>query len=806
VTTRANRHSAQSEAFQAAISFHQQGRLPEAERLYRAVLKADPQHFGSLHHLGVVRAQQGRLDDAIRLMRRALSRNPHSVEALSDLGVALETAKRYTDAIACYEKVLALNPDYAVASFNLGNVLQALGRNAEAITCYEKALALKPDDAETHSNLGKSLHELHRSEEAVAHFEKALSVRPRYAEARYNLGNALKALGRHEAAIAQFEDALVVRPNYFEAHNNLGIVLMEQRRLADAVVRFEKALAIKPDYAEAHNNLGNALQALHRPEEAIVSYERALAVNPDYVDALNNIGTALKVVGQYERAVASLEKATALQPDNDEMHDNLGMALYSLGRLDGAIASYRRAGELNPLRGHARSSYVMLNRQICDWSDFSGDERSLVEALDLEAAEVSPFVTLVTLDDPALQLKCARRCCEAFKSERSSPVWDGTVYSHSKLRIGYVSSNFRTHATAMLIAELIEKHDRGRFEIYGFSFGPDDGSPMRRRLVQSFDQFLDVRHISDLDLARRIRALEIDIVVDLKGHTQDNRAAVFAYRPSPIQVAHVGYPGTTGADYIDYIVVDPFVVPLDQQPHFAEKLVHLPDCYQPNDRKRQIAERTPTRAECGLPEQSFVFVSFNNIYKITPQVFDHWMRLLRSISGSVLWLLGDNKWAMANLRMEAEARGITPDRLVFAPRMPPAEHLARHRLGDLFLDTLPCNAHTTASDALWMGLPLVTCPGRSFASRVAGSLLHAVGLPELVTETLDEYEALALRLARDPSMLANIRNKLVQNCATAPLFDSDRFSRHLEHAYHHMWERWQRGEAPCSFAVPALSP
>jgi len=802
--TRENRPIEPSEAFDAAILFQRQGRLREAESLYRAVLKVDPEHFGSLHHLGVVRAQQGDLNAAIRLMRSALSRNPRSVEALSDLGVVLEAAKQYPDAIKCYEKALVLAPNHVVALFNLGNVLQTLGRNAEAVAHYERALALKPDDPETHNNLGKSLHELLRSEAAITNFEKAISLRPRYTEAHYNLGVALKALGRHDAAIAQFEKALELRPNYVEACNNLGTVLLEQGRSGEAGACFQKALAIKPDYAEALNNLGNVLQASNRLDEAAASYERALAAKPDYAEAYNNYGTALKSLGHYQRAVASLEKAIGLQPDNAEMHNNLGNALQAMGRLDAAMASYRRAFDLDPRQGHARSAYVMLKRRTCDWTTFSADQQLLLANLDSQAVEVSPFVTLVLVDDPALQLESASRRSRELKFAGTPAVWDGIAYSHRKIRIGYVSSDFHTHATSMLIAELIEKIDRERFEVYAFSFGVDDGSQMRRRLEQSFDRFLDVRRVSNMDLARQIRELEVDIAVDLKGYTQDNRAGVFAYRPSPIQVSQLGYPGTTGANYMDYVVVDPFVVPLDQQPYFTEKLVHLPECYQPNDRKRPIAEQTPSRAECGLPEQGFVFASFNNTYKITPEFFDRWMRLLGAVPGSVLWLIGDNEWVTPNLRKEAETRGIDPDRLVFAPRLPAPEHLARHRLADLFLDSLPCNAHTTASDALWVGLPLVTCPGRSFASRVAGSLLQAVGLPELVTATLDEYEALALRLAREPALLNEIRNKLARGRLTAPLFDSDRYCRHLEHAYHEMWGRWQRGEPPRSFAVPTL--
>src|SRR5262249_19594976 len=359
---------------------------------------------------------------------------------------------------------------------------------------------------------------------------------------------------------------------------------------------------------------------------------------------------------------------------------------------------------------------------------------------------------------------------------------------------------FYQHATAYLMAELFEKHDPGRFEIIGVSFGRDDRSEMRARLIAAFDQFLDVRAKSDAEVARLLSELKVDIAVDLKGYTRDGRPRILAHRPAPIQVNYLGLPGTMGADFIDYIITDEVVLPFDQHSFYSERIVHLPDCYQPNDRRRQIAERTPARAEVGLPERGFVFCSFNNNWKITPEVFDVWMRLLKAINGSVLWLLRDNATAEQNLRKEALARGVDPRRLVFAPRMKLEDHLARHRLADLSLDTPPCNAHTTASDALWAGLPVLTCMGKAFAGRVTASLLNAIGLPELVTSNMADYEALALTLAGDPARLRNIKAKLARNRETDPLFDTDRFRRGIEAAYTKMWEIWQTGATPESFA------
>jgi len=383
------------------------------------------------------------------------------------------------------------------------------------------------------------------------------------------------------------------------------------------------------------------------------------------------------------------------------------------------------------------------------------------------------------------------------------PLWNGDVYRHDKIRVAYLSADFRTHATALLMAGVFEAHDRARFETTAISFGADDRSAMRARLEAGFDHFVDMRDVRDAEIAQRLRREEVDIVVDLKGFTQESRPGILAYRPAPIQAQYLGYPGTMAASYYDYVIADACVIPEEHRPFFSEQVAYLPDTYQCNDSKRAIAPRAPRRAEVGLPENGFVFCCFNNNHKILPEMFDIWMRLLRQVDNSVLWLLQDNQVVARNLSREAIARGVAPERLVFARRCLPAEHLARQRLADLFLDTLPYNAHTTCSDALWAGLPVVTVLGGCFAGRVAASLLSALGVPELIGRSLEEYEALALKLARDRTALAAIRDKVVRNRDTYPLFDTARFTRNLEAAYISMWERYQRGERPQTFAVDA---
>jgi protein O-GlcNAc transferase len=402
-----------------------------------------------------------------------------------------------------------------------------------------------------------------------------------------------------------------------------------------------------------------------------------------------------------------------------------------------------------------------------------------------------------------LQLQCAENFVgEKFRLQ-PEPIWTGAIWRCEKLRIAYLSADFHLHATTHLIAELFELHDRSRFEVIAISFGLEDGSDMRNRIITTFDRFIDVRRMSDRAVARLLHDLRIDIAIDLKGHTKDSRTGILAHRPAPIQVSYLGYPGTMGAAFIDNIIADKVVAPFEHQAFYTEKIVHLPDTYQVNDTKRIIATRTPSRQQAGLPDQGFVFCCFNQNWKITPDLFDVWMRLLHTVDGSVLWLLGDHEVTAQNLRKAANDRGIDPVRLVFAGRLPSEDHLARHRLADLFLDTLPCNAHTTASDALWAGVPVITQLGNAFAGRVAASLLNAIGLPELVTHGAEDYEKLAFQLAINPSLLEGYRSRLTTNRQTHTLFDTDRFRRHIEQAYLRMWEIWQRDEQPKSFAVEA---
>ncbi len=584
-----------------------------------------------------------------------------------------------------------------------------------------------------------------------------------------------EAAGLHQAgrladAEARYREVLKADATNFDAAQGLARLQFQSGRFDDALAIIDRAIADHPERAELWSNRGAALAAMKRFDEATACFDRALRLNPSFVGA------------QVNRANALLE----------------------LGRYADAIRDYENVLRTNPDAASARGGLIRCKIQICDWKGLEAAwEQALVDIRAGKSA-VPPMVATALCRSAEDQLHCARILAQRYFSARA-PLWRGERYGHKRIRLAYVSADFHAHATATLSAGLFEQHDSGRFETYALSFGPDDGSRMRQRLERAFTRFLHVPGASDDEIAKSLREMEIDVAVDLKGFTADARPGIFARRPAPVQVSYLGYPGTMGVPYIDYLIADRIVIPPGERRHYSEAVVYLPDSYQPNDSTREIALITPTRSELRLPEAGFVYCCFNNPYKITPDMFDIWMQLLNEVDASVLWLLEDSQAAMDNLRREAAARGVSPERLVFAPRMPPEQHLARQRAADLFLDTLPYNAHTTASDALWAGVPVLTALGATFAGRVAASLLEAVGLPELVASSLDEYHAKALKLAREPADLAGLRNKLASNRDGSPLFNTRRYTRHLEAAYLEMIERQRRGERPQAFTVEPLN-
>ena len=556
----------------------------------------------------------------------------------------------------------------------------------------------------------------------------------------------------------------------------------------------------------AYKNSGDAYLNQGDFEKASICYRQAIAYNPNYAEAYNNLGNASNELHLFNDAERYMKQAIAIKPELANVYYNLATLLVDQDRLIEAIENYANTLRYDQKFYAAQALLLFQYQKICKWVDYISHIKILRDAVFVPPeSSVSIFSPFTFLAVPGATAEEQKLCAERWiKSEfdvsenlRNKFEFKVNRTSNTKISIAYISADFQQHPVSFLIAEVIELHDRSRFNVTAYSYGPDDSSTMRLRLAEAFDNFVDIQHISNEDAAKKIYADHIDILVDLTGHTRNSRSAILAKCPAPIQVNYLGYPGTMGADFIDYLIADSFTIPTEMKKHYTENVVWMPDCFQANDRTRHRPV-APSRKQSGLPERYFVFCCFNQTFKITPEVFDIWCRLLKTVPDSVLWLPASNNLAEANLRLEMQRRGIAKERLVMAPLLPTNDHLARLQCADLFLDTLPYNAGTTCSDALWMGLPVVTCAGEAFVSRMAGSLLTAIGVPELITYSLEDYYQLAFELATDRDKLDSIRNKIIANRDTSPLFDSERFTRNLEKLYMQMMDDYSKQPIPLS--------
>jgi predicted O-linked N-acetylglucosamine transferase (SPINDLY family) len=678
-------------------------------------------------------------------------------------------------------------PPAAMQTFRQAMAAHQAGKFVEAEALYRNVLDVDAKQFPVLLMLGILHAQRGNYREAEELMAGALRLNPNDAGAHFNYGNVLLGLQRFDEALSAFEKALALDPRLAEAHLNRGNILMMRKDFDEAIACFDVAISINTSLAGAHCNRGNALEELRRFDDALMSYDRALALDPHNAEFHASRANLLHRMKRYNEALDGLGRALAIQ-DKGEFHYNRGNILFELKRPGEAFAAYDKALALEPALAEAEGLRLHAKMQICDWSKFDAECEHLISSI-RGGIETPPFALLAVSSSADDQLQWARLFNKKRYSASAKPISQANLFDHDRIRIAYLSADFGQSPTSSLLAGVFEQHDRKRFETFAVSFERHKPSEMLSRLKGSFDQFIDGENRSDIDLARLLHEHQIDIAVDLMGYTRRSRTSIFALRPSPIQINYLGYPGTMGADYIDYIIADRFIIPDTKRHFYSEKIIYMPETFQANDSKRKIDSAPSSRAGAGLPENAFVFCSFNNSYKITPVYFDIWMRLLRQIDGSVLWLLGGNNDLERNLRKEAEDRGVNAARLIFATRVAYANYLARFRLADLFLDTFPFNAGTTASDALWAGLPLVTCSGETFASRMAGSLLRAVGLPEMVTESTSAYEALVCKLARNPDLMAAIRNKLAANLTSYPLFNTQLFTRHIEKAYTAIWER-----------------
>lgn len=755
--------------FQEALSRHRNGDIALAEAFYKQVLTLQPRHAGALHLLGVLTLQKGAVQQACELLGQSIRADGQIPQVHLDLGNALHAAQRFEQALTSYERAVALKADFLEARFNRVLVLQQLQRFEQAWRGCEEVLALQPNFVNALFTRGALLGSLQRYEEALAAYDRCLQLAPGHADAHNNRGALLLGMQRPEEALAAFDAAIRLAEHSPGAMTNRGVALSRLNRLEEAERAFALATTLEPHNHEAHLSRANVLRKLQRTEESLQCLDTVIKLRPDGADALLSRAETLTELSRYAEAAGCIIKLATLLPQKD----------YAIG-----------------LR-------VYLQSVLCDWEGYSANARQLVEAVRAGKRAAYPFNFLSVSDSAAAQLRCAR----TFVKERypaAAPLYQGESYQHNRIRVAYLSADLRDHPVATLLAGVLELHDRERFELIGLALRPAEDSAMGRRIRAVFDEFIQVDQLPAAEIASLIRAREVDVLIDLMGFTSFCRTEVLALRPAPAQVSWLGFPGTLGASYIDYLLADSFVVPRSRCADYAEKIVWMPDCFQPNDRLQQLAHGLPVRSDYGLPETGVVFCSFNNQYKLTPGLFEVWMRVLREAPASVLWIFTDEQTAFENLCREAIRHGVEPGRLVAAARVPYAEHLARMHCADLYLDTFPFNGGTSTSDALRAGLPVLTLTGEAFAARMAGSLLNTLGLTELVTSNIDAYAKIAIELGRNPTALSDLRLRVTTSAARSALFDTGRFCRHLERAFSFMRERSQRREPPASFCVAPL--
>ena len=744
--------------------------------------------------------QRGSYEAAELYLRQALRLDGKNAEALRLTAVVLAMQGRQEDALSFICKAASIATRNPVIHSNMGNILLSLGRHEEALKSYEKAIALAPSDAEIRSNQGNALQELGRHEEALKSYEKAIALAPNLPEAFNNYGNALQKLGRREEALKSYEKAIALAPNYALAWNGLGTIYRELQKYHEAMIAYEKAIENNPECIQALLNRGLISAQLKNYKEASTYYDRALQIQPNYLESWLNKGVAFKDQGLHLEAITCYDRVIEINSEYAMAWYNKGLSLEEMDRHQDAISCYERALEINPDYPFLMGKRAHLLMISASWAEYEHLLSALNQGVRDGKKVAEPFGYQGLADSEENLFHSAKLYAREFYPT-GNKNFNYPAPSEKKIRLGYLCGEFRSQATSILMVELFELCNKSQFEIYAFDNGWDDGSDIRKRLDLAFNKIIDISRMSDHDAAQCINQMNIDILVNLNGYFGRARQGIFALKPAPIQVNYLGFPGTLGADYIDYIIADKTVIPETSAKYYSEKIAYLPNSYQVNDSKRVISDVKFSRADFGLPDDTFIFCCFNNTYKITPATFDIWMRILLRVPNSILWLLGGNELSRTNLHIEAEKRGVSRSRIIFCERLGLPEHLARHKLADLFLDTLPYNAHTTTSDALWAGLPVLTQIGKTFPGRVSASLLKALALSELITESEKEFEDLAVSLAVDTQRLITIRNKLNAARLVEPLFNTTSFTQNIQKAYTQMMDLHKSNLRPTQITV-----
>ena len=648
-----------------------------------------------------------------------------------------------------------------------------------------------PNNYEILNLLGVILFQKKDYYQSIKFTKESLKINPNQSDIYNNLGVAYIEIKKFSDALKYFDNALKINPNFTQAYNNLGIVYKELGRYDDAINCWKKIIKINNNNPQAYNNIGNILLETKNEKDAIEYYEKAIKVDEKFYIGYYNLGNAFQKLNFTEKSIKNFTLAIKFNNYYAEAYYNRGNSYRNLNKLELALEDYHSAYKINPNLQYLFGNILNTKKDLCDWKNYEMDLVFLKKNIHHRKYIINPFSSLSVFDSTEIQKKIATDYVNEKYEKNDIKTKNNfllTKLTNNKIKIGYYSSDFKEHAVSYLLAGVLEKHNKKEFEIFGFSLAPSKNDKMKERIIKCFDKFIDVSSKSDQEISELSKKFKIDIAIDLMGFTKSNRFGIFLKRCAPIQINYLGYPGTLGSDSVDYIIGDKTIISKENAKYFTEKIIYLPDTYQANDSRKQISTKKFHRKDFNLPNDQFVFCCFNKKYKLDPNTFNLWINILKKVPNSVLWLLDENNTSTKNIFNEAKIRGIKPDRIIFAKSMPMEEHLARQKLADLFLDTFPYGAHTTCSDALWVGLPLITKKGESFASRVSSSLLKSIGMDELITTSNDEYEQLAIELANNKEKIKLIQKKLVKNIKNKPLFNTNLYTLNLEKAFKKVYE------------------
>ena len=796
MTTPSNQSRLTQEQINSVVTLYSNGDYQEAIDQIKALNASYPNVPFLFNLIGACYKELGRSKGALKMFETAVKIKPDYFEAYKNLGITHRDLGQFELAVEKLKSSIAIEPNNVDAHYNLAITYKDINEIDKAIESYKKVIEINPKFAAAYNNLGNIFKESGRKHSAIAYYEKAIEINPKFAEAFNNLGNIFKDLDQFDNAIVSYKKVIELNKNFHDSYYNLGLTYKEQRKLNDAVTSFNNAISLKSDFSEAYNELGVCYTLLGQLLDAISCFEAAIKLKKDYAVAYNNLGKALIIKGKAKAGLDFIQKAIVIDPGFSHAYANLGHAFKRLKERDQALSAYEQAWTIEPEMNYILGDFLNAKMNTSNWNNLSSLLSNIIESLRTDNKKIiDPFCFMGLIDNPELQRK-ATEIRVLSDHPKSNVLPEIQKYSkHQKIRVGYFSGDFREHPVGYLTAGLYEAHNRDHFEIHAFSFVPDTNDEMNLRIKAGVDHFHDVGSMPHKDIALLARSLEIDIAVDLAGYTALGSINVFAMSAAPIQLSYIGYLGTMGVDYYDYLIADQIMIPKKYQKHYVEKIVYLPS-FQVNDSKDLPPDITLTRKDIGLPEEGFVFCCFNNTYKFTPTTFDSWAKILKAVDDSVLIVFTNHELSKTNLAKEIIKRGVDSSRLIFGDSLARPDYMARYRVADLFLDTQPYNAGTTASDALRMGLPMITLKGKSYQARMGASIVNALNLPELITSTPEEYESLAIELATNPEKLHAIKAKLNDNLSTAPLYDTKLFTKNLESAYTQMYDRHHQGEEP----------